>query len=188
MNRTIFGYVFFIPNWRNLLGICSGLGLILFFIIAMISFLRKTPLILFFYSFSTLSLIVFNYYIHLSAFPRHSGHHFIILITAIWLCIAGYLNRTIYYPERKEEGSFAPWLDRNNVDILEVLKQIDKLLTPTPNLVNPDSILLILNYPLEISNETSQVIPSTLIIQPIKEFEDSILPEERYYLYWVKRL
>lgn len=88
--------------------------------------------------------------------------------------ISGYLRRKIYYPERQDLGSFVLFTNqRQEVNQEEVLRQVRELLKIH------DSILLILNYPLEL--------PQTeLNIEFLEKFQESLIYNEKYHLYRVE--
>ncbi|MBD2579168.1 hypothetical protein [Oscillatoria sp. FACHB-1406] len=90
--------------------------------------------------------------------------------------LCGYLNRKIYYPERQALGSFVLFnRSRTEVDSGEVLRQVsEKLQTAT------EEVILILNYELK---ETR----GDLSILPLEKFVDSLIYNEKYYLYRVRR-
>lgn len=89
--------------------------------------------------------------------------------------LSGYLNRQIYYPERQGLGSFVLFnRSRIEVDAEEVLRQVSQQLRDSQ-----PKILLILNYELKVSRDD-------LSILPLEKFVDSLIYNEKYYLYWVK--
>jgi hypothetical protein len=89
--------------------------------------------------------------------------------------ISGYLQKKIYYPESKKEGSFVLFNQhRKIVNDQEILDQVQNLIDQ-----NPKPLLLILNRKLDAS-------PSGLTIEPIKEFTRSFIGNETYYLYEIK--
>ncbi len=91
--------------------------------------------------------------------------------------LAGYLERKIYYPESQKMGSFVLFNNqRQEVDIVTVLNQVEKLLTEKKT-----DILLILNYPLEEST-------TNLSTQPLGVFKNSLIYNENYYLYKIEYL
>lgn len=88
--------------------------------------------------------------------------------------ISGYLQTQIYYPEIKKLGSFVLFnQQRKIVNDSEVLAQVSDLI-----LQSHKPVLLILNHKLDASQ-------SHLIIKPIKEFTNSFIGNEVYYLYEV---
>ena len=89
--------------------------------------------------------------------------------------ISGYLNQKLYYPERQALGSFTLFnSQRKDVDADTVLEQVSQLIKQKNN-----NILLILNYPLDKSR-------NDITIAAIASFTESIIPDEKYYLYKVK--
>ncbi|MEC4868855.1 MAG: hypothetical protein SAJ11_22505, partial [Jaaginema sp. PMC 1078.18] len=88
--------------------------------------------------------------------------------------ISGYLRRKIYYPESQALGSFVLFTNRRQeVNPEEVLRQVGELLKIH------DSILLILNYPLELS-------PTNLKIEFLAKFQKGLIYDEKYHLYRVE--
>jgi hypothetical protein len=88
--------------------------------------------------------------------------------------ISGYLQRKIYYPERQGLGSFVLFTNaRQEVNQEEVLRQVRELLKIH------DSILLILNYPLE----SPQV---ELKVKFLEKFQEGLIYNEKYHLYRVE--
>jgi hypothetical protein len=87
--------------------------------------------------------------------------------------IAGYLNKNIYYPEEGRFGSYCLW----NKKRLEKIGP-DEIIRVANEIKSRDQkdILLILNYKLESRNMTSQ-------LRIIKEFTNSMVQDEIYYLY-----
>ena len=86
--------------------------------------------------------------------------------------LSGYLGRSFYFPERQAIGSYTLFFKgvRNEVDHLEVIRQVNQLIIDHPK------ILLVLTKPLE------EPTPG-LSIEPIEEFTKAWQNEE-YYLYW----
>ncbi|MBE9115467.1 hypothetical protein IQ249_06095 [Lusitaniella coriacea LEGE 07157] len=90
--------------------------------------------------------------------------------------ISGYLNQKIYYPERQGLGSFVLFnTAREKVDIEETLNQVERLLQEKYS-----EILLILNYELKVFRNELQIIP-------VEQFTESLIYNEKYYLYYVTR-
>ncbi len=88
--------------------------------------------------------------------------------------ISGYLQTRIYYPESKKLGSFVLFnQQRQVVNDSEILAQVYDLI-----LQSQKPVLLILNHKLNASQPN-------LIIKPIKEFTNSFIGNEVYYLYEV---
>lgn len=88
--------------------------------------------------------------------------------------LAGYLYRKIYYPEREKLGSFTLFnAERQDVGPEEVLAQVTDLLNS-----DQEELLLVLNYPLELS-------PSHLFIEPLAEFRHVLVDTEQYFLYQI---
>ncbi|MGK7930490.1 MAG: hypothetical protein AB4041_03505 [Microcystaceae cyanobacterium] len=88
--------------------------------------------------------------------------------------VAAYLNKKIYYPESQSLGSYVLFNhQRTPVNDEEIIRQIQTMLKH-PN----ESILLILNHPLAITETQLQ-------ITPIKEFTNGFIYNEKYYLYEV---
>ena len=90
------------------------------------------------------------------------------------------LNKEIYYLEREEFGTYTVWTgkkQKNNINITnrEILEQVEGLINDSNS-----EILLILDRKLE-----SNI--SLLNIQPLAEFESSIVKGETYYLYLVTK-
>ncbi|AIE73188.1 MULTISPECIES: hypothetical protein [unclassified Synechocystis] len=91
--------------------------------------------------------------------------------------IAAHLNRKIYYPESQAWGSFVIFTaERREVNQQEILAQIEQKLDT--ELKSP--IILMLNYPLEITQPG-------LTITPLEQFRHSFIQEEQYYLYQINR-
>ncbi len=92
--------------------------------------------------------------------------------------LSGYLNRKLYYPELKKKGSFFLFSQRGfeNIPHDRVLKQI-KLLFQQDKKLN--KIILILHKKLKIKSEE-------LEITPIKNFTNSYINDEKFYLYSVR--
>jgi hypothetical protein len=86
------------------------------------------------------------------------------------MAVAGYLNRRIYYPAVRRFGTFVV-LDQTRffVQPPELIRQVNELSQQLG-----DDVLLLLNYRL---SSPFNVFPL------LREFENSILPIERYYLY-----
>ena len=93
--------------------------------------------------------------------------------------ISGYLGKELYYPERKDFGSFTLFLKhkRQNLTHEQVLERTEKLLSNNTN-NKKERILLILHKELKINHPN-------LKITAIKQFKYSWIDTERYYLYWV---
>ncbi len=88
--------------------------------------------------------------------------------------LSGYLRRQIYYPERQGLGSFVLFnRDRQAVDDHEILRQVQALTQAH------DRILLILNHPLEVASEG-------LRLEPLAQFHESLIHNEKYDLYRVQ--
>ncbi len=92
--------------------------------------------------------------------------------------ISAWLNRKIYYPEIRDFGTFTVWTSENvmlNTQItqLDILKQIEQL-----KVGDSDSLLLILDNRLR---ETS----TSLDIDFLVSYEDSIVKQEKYFIYYV---
>jgi hypothetical protein len=86
--------------------------------------------------------------------------------------IAGYLNKKIYYPESQGLGSYVLFnYQRKPVNDGEIFQQL-KTMLKYPS----ESILLILNHPLEIDDPD-------LEITPIEKFTKGFIYNEKYYLY-----
>ncbi|MDY6783962.1 MAG: hypothetical protein SW833_15690 [Cyanobacteriota bacterium] len=86
--------------------------------------------------------------------------------------LGGYLRRKIYYPERQGLGSFVLFnRTRRDVTIEEVLQQVSQLLRE-----DRSEILLVLNEELKIGRED-------LAIAPLAQFVESLIYNEKYYLY-----
>ncbi len=87
--------------------------------------------------------------------------------------IAGYLNKKIYYPEIQRLSNFVSFTsERKEINDQDILNQLLSLINEHPK------ILLILNHPLEISN-------NKLKITTLEKFTKSRFSDERYYLYTV---
>jgi len=90
--------------------------------------------------------------------------------------LCGYLNREIYYPERRGLGSFVLFnSQRQEVDIASVLAQTSQIVQQQPG-----NVLLILNTELEAPKQNLQ-------ISALAKFTNSFIGEERYYLYLVSK-
>lgn len=88
--------------------------------------------------------------------------------------LCGYLNRKIYYPERKGMGSFVLFnSERKEVDSASVLEQVSQLIKQ-----NKDDILLVLNNELNLSRNDIE-------ITFVSKFTKSFISNEKYYLYQV---
>jgi hypothetical protein len=89
--------------------------------------------------------------------------------------VSGYLGQKIYYPERRGLGSFVLFNStRTEVNADEVLQQVSHLLNKRQS-----QILLILNYELKTARDD-------LLISPLAEFTNSLIYNEKYYLYRVE--
>jgi len=92
--------------------------------------------------------------------------------------ISGYLGEKIYYPEIKQYGSYVLFnSQRKVVDRAEIFRQITDLLK-----VKQNDILLILNKKIE-----EPLTENNLKIQPLQEFTHSLISNEQYYLYLIKK-
>lgn len=89
--------------------------------------------------------------------------------------LSGYLNRKIYYPESDRFGSFIVWKKGKHVDSRKLLEKVRELVMQS----NMD-ILLVLNYRLRARH-------SALSISELSAHTKSIIPDETYYLYLVRR-
>ncbi|WP_139276565.1 hypothetical protein [Spirulina major] len=90
--------------------------------------------------------------------------------------IALYLKRQIYYPELQRLGSFTRYTtDRNPVDQPTILAQLITLFRHQPQ----SEIILILNQPLRAEHPD-------LCIQPLTELTESLIHDEKFYLYRVE--
>ena len=90
--------------------------------------------------------------------------------------IAGYLNTKIYYPESKKLGSFVLFnSQRKEVSTEDILSQINQIINQENN-----NILLILNYKIESGQKN-------LDISEIAKFKDSLIYNEKYYLYNIRK-
>ncbi|MEO0756840.1 MAG: hypothetical protein AAFY78_08195 [Cyanobacteria bacterium J06648_16] len=96
--------------------------------------------------------------------------------------IAGYLDRSIYYPERQKIGSFTLFTEDRKEDVTygDIFSQIQQLLEQDPSL---SRVLLILHRPLEIETDAPDV--QGLTVTPDQSFTHS--QEEEYHLFWVER-
>ena len=88
--------------------------------------------------------------------------------------ISGYLDRKIYYVRGSRFGSYIIYDKESQADLnpQEVLKRVKKLVAQRKK-----DALLILNYELE-------TVPAFLV--ELKEFTNSIVEDENYYLYLLK--
>ncbi|NJL00968.1 MAG: hypothetical protein HC910_10550 [Spirulinaceae cyanobacterium SM2_1_0] len=87
--------------------------------------------------------------------------------------LAGYLDREIYYPEIQALGSFVLFTgDRQPLPMQSIFEQLQDLLHAQ------ESILLILNYELRAEHRE-------LAIAPLAAFTDSLIFNEKYFLYRV---
>ena len=91
--------------------------------------------------------------------------------------ISGYLGRELYYPERRNLGSFSLFLKqkRDELDQNQMLSRVAELFTQNAKFKR---ILLILHKELETASSDLQIVP-------IKKFERSWKDSEQFYLYWV---
>jgi len=88
--------------------------------------------------------------------------------------LAGYLGRDLYYPETQSLGSFVLFTrDRRSAPLQEIFAQIDALLR------DRDSLLLVLNYELHGQRDD-------LAIVPLAQLTDSLIFNEKFFLYRVK--
>ena len=90
--------------------------------------------------------------------------------------LSAWLNKKIYYPEIQDFGTFTVWTSKSklfNSDITQrdILKQVEQLNKDTSN-----SLLLILD------RELNQ-ISTSLNIQPLAAYKNSIVAEEKYFIY-----
>jgi hypothetical protein len=103
---------------------------------------------------------------------------------------SGWLNKPIYYPEIKKEGTFIVWDSKRQVphNFGEVIPVIDSLTQKNKKL------LVITNYKISFSQGGQQVelehdyLSDALKIDLLKRFERSMVPDENYSLYLVERV
>jgi len=88
------------------------------------------------------------------------------------ISVAAYLNREIYYPRGDRMGSYVIWDKRRLYDPAKPVLQIAK----EKALAGQQDVLLILNYPLPVSD------PS---VRPLAIFTGSIVGDEDYVIYRV---
>ncbi|NJN06515.1 MAG: hypothetical protein HC815_00445 [Richelia sp. RM1_1_1] len=90
--------------------------------------------------------------------------------------ISAYIDKKIFYIEYNQLGSFF-----NNKQRIYLKKQ-SELINKIDSAIkdNLKKNVLILSEPLEVTNTQLKIIK-------IKEFRDSILAEERYYIYLVEK-
>lgn len=90
--------------------------------------------------------------------------------------LSGYLNRTIYYPESDRFGSFIIWdKKRKKVGPRKLLEKVNRLMAQG-NMM----ILVVLNYELHVRDPA-------LSIFELSTFSGSIIGDENYYLYLIRR-
>ena len=91
--------------------------------------------------------------------------------------IVGYLNKEIYYPRKGDFGTFIIWNIKRNkeYDVDDILKNIFLEF----NEVQEDGIL-IFNYELKDN------LVSKYNLKKIKEFKESIVWDEKFYLYFIE--
>ncbi|MEA1926949.1 MAG: hypothetical protein U9N73_01990 [Candidatus Auribacterota bacterium] len=111
------------------------------------------------------------------------------------LAFPAYLRRSIYYPRTDHSGTFVIY-DSNirwrKMMYWGILKRIEKLQER-----KKEDILIILNYRLtdrkefklwneEIRERSKKTGNSSGMLEPVREFTDTIVPDEHYYLYLMK--
>src|SRR5438270_3476826 len=116
-----------------------------------------------------------------------------IVGTADWAAcdFAALLNKTVYYPERKEFGSFIIWDGKRTPTLTneQLVEAIDAVLGQ-----DRQRALLILNYQASkirvnghLAIELNMINP-TIKLDPLAKFENAMLLDEVYYIYLAQRV
>src|SRR5262249_6635331 len=105
--------------------------------------------------------------------------------------VAGALDRSIYYPQRKAEGTFIIW-DKNRNDKIDYAAIIGQMQQDQKNGLK--KMLFITDSPLEFVNPNTQqqeaitegMIAEKLHIQLLKNFKAGVVTDEKYFVYIVE--
>jgi hypothetical protein len=100
--------------------------------------------------------------------------------------ISGHLNQKIFYPQKGDLGTHVVWLDKKRRDTMPLHEVLDSAITIRSQ--TGRNVLLILNTPLlNRAGRPVAHIPlydgSSLIF--LKGFAESIVPDERFFLYLI---
>jgi hypothetical protein len=90
--------------------------------------------------------------------------------------LSGYLQETLYYPQGQRWGSFTSW-DRRRIEILTDQEFLARALEESRR--QGKNVLVALDHPLNLSKS----LPPGLRF--LKSFENSILGDENYFLYFI---
>jgi hypothetical protein len=105
--------------------------------------------------------------------------------------VAGLLDRPLYYPQRKAEGTFIIW-DKNRVDDVDYGGIIKEMQEDQKH--GLEKMLFITDNPLKFVNpQTQESIPITegmvsenLHVQLLKNIKAGVVPDEKYFVYLVE--
>ena len=105
--------------------------------------------------------------------------------------ISAYILKQIYYPQRKEYGSFIIWDGHRNAGFewKDIVNSVDTVLGKKNK-----SVLLILTFQPQytVNNQsvklTDGALNENIKVNLLKAFEDGIITDEKYYIYLAKRI
>ncbi|MDB9527135.1 hypothetical protein PN498_14125 [Oscillatoria sp. CS-180] len=90
--------------------------------------------------------------------------------------LSGYLNVPVYYPEKQTLGTF--WSERvPDIEQAEIMEQLPARLAATQS---PQLTLV-------LTEELQAPAPAGLTIEPLKQFNETIVDNEQFYLYSVEK-
>jgi hypothetical protein len=106
--------------------------------------------------------------------------------------IAGILDRQLYYPQRKSEGSFVIW-DQKRIDKVDYAGMIGEMEEDQKKGIK--KMLYISENPLEFINPATQqsepisegMVSANLHVQFLKNIKSGIVSDEKYFVYLVEK-
>ena len=105
--------------------------------------------------------------------------------------ISAYIYKPIYYPQRKEYGSFIIWDGKRNPGFQwdDIVQSVDTILGNKNK-----KMLIVLNFqPQYTANNqiiklTEGTLSTNIKVNLLKAFENGIIPDEKYYIYLAERI
>jgi hypothetical protein len=105
--------------------------------------------------------------------------------------VAGLLDRTLYYPQRKYDGSFIIW-DQKRIDAIDYGVIINEMQEDAKRGLK--KMLFITDNPLKFVNPNTQqseaitegMIAANLHVQLLKNIKAGVVPDEKYFVYLVE--
>jgi hypothetical protein len=105
--------------------------------------------------------------------------------------VAGILDRTLYYPQRKAEETFVIW-NQNRIDSIDYAAIINEMQEDQKR--GMKKMLFITDNPLKFVNPATQqieaiteaMVSANLHVQLLKNIKAGIVPDEKYFVYLVE--